>query len=164
MSRTRFVAEKKAVGITFAEFDFVYFEEVASETVERVETFVCTGGVSSLMLSELAFLEDLSPEQFNEDHLKLFRNFMSAAIGDNRRYHRFLTLMNNYGSDDLLWLVIQDLVEQFSARPTQPPASSRGSHGAGGTTGTVALSPEQAAAMHPLVVNRPTYTAQDFSL
>lgn len=127
------------------EFDYEYETD---DGTAHSEHFVCTGEVSSLMLSEFAYNAEIAVA--TNEGMALIRKFLTSAfgvqtkkVGDQevvveddavRQYRRFFQLHTQYGSDELLMEILAGLVEDFVGRPTVQPTSSQSGQSTSGPT------------------------------
>lgn len=129
-------------------------------TVTRTDVFTCRGQVSTLLLSEFARQEDLNSA--SPEGVALIAEFFMTAFADPAEYRRFRRTLDEYFDDDdaTLLLVLQGLIEDFSARPTKGLSPSPGTPSTTGTTsrddssqvvaGEV-ISPEELARVRELI-------------
>jgi len=91
---------------------------------ERTEVFRCRGEISSLTISELGYHADLDTQ--SAEGAALLRDIFSQAFGDDVEYKRFYAFTKTQRiDDDLLIEIMQDLIEEFTGRPTQRPSDSQ---------------------------------------
>lgn len=92
---------------------------------EKMETFTCTGEVSSLVLSEMAYNADV--DIATPEGAAVLRQFFAGAFGDQNEYRRFFRFVMTQGlDDDMLMEIMQGIAEDFAGRPTKRLSDSPG--------------------------------------
>lgn len=92
---------------------------------EKTETFTCTGEVSSLVLSEMAY--NANVEIATPEGAAVLREFFAGAFGDEGEYRRFFRFVMTQGlDDDFLMEIMQGIAEDFAGRPTKRLSDSLG--------------------------------------
>lgn len=123
-----FKAARRAAKKEPVEFRVEYVEEVLvdGETleVEKSEVFTCTGDISTLSLSELAYNADI--DAATAEGAAILAEIFREAFGDDVEYRRFYKFQKKYLDDDgdALIDIMGGLVEDFTGRPTQLPSAS----------------------------------------
>lgn len=82
-----------------------------------VETFACTGQVSTLLLSEFARQADL--DTATPEGMALVAQFFRQAFGDEKEYGRFFRYATEHLDDEQMMAILAGLVEDFTGRPTK---------------------------------------------
>lgn len=111
-----------------------------ADGTEKVETFICTGEVSSLVLSEMAY--NANVEIATPEGAAVLREFFAGAFGNEGEYRRFFRFVMTQGfDDDFLMEIMQGIAEDFAGRPTKRLSDSPGTQSTTGPDSRVVSLP-----------------------